>query len=136
MRVLGQKSKNDLDLLYSQILYLLRQLYILIFRPKSSNLSLRSYVSGSERRGMGSAFHQLCPRYSRTLTPAAPTAIRLWETFTLFICISIFPYLTLAYKRPRSIKNQNLKNYVSARVPDADIKFQSHCSNGFGTKKK
>ena len=27
---------------------------------------------GSERRGMGSAFHQLCPRYSGTLTPTAP----------------------------------------------------------------
>ena len=34
---------------------------------------------------MGSAFHQLCPRYSGTLTPTAPTAIRLWETFTVFL---------------------------------------------------
>ena len=40
---------------------------------------------GSERRGMGSAFHQLCPRYSRTLTPTAPTAIRLWDTFTFYV---------------------------------------------------
>ena len=24
----------------------------------------------------------LCPRYSGTLTPTAPTAIRLWNTFT------------------------------------------------------
>ena len=31
---------------------------------------------------MGSAFHQLCLRYSGTLTPTAPTANRLWETFT------------------------------------------------------
>ena len=31
---------------------------------------------------MGSAFHQLCPRYSGTLTPTAPTAVRLWETST------------------------------------------------------
>ena len=35
---------------------------------------------------MGSAFHQLCPRYSGTLAPTARTAIRLWEplpfTFT------------------------------------------------------
>ena len=31
---------------------------------------------------MGSAFHQVCPRYSGTLIPAAPTANRLWETFT------------------------------------------------------
>ena len=30
---------------------------------------------------MGSAFHQLCRRYSGTLTPTAPTAIRLWDTF-------------------------------------------------------
>ena len=37
---------------------------------------------------MGSAFHQLCPRYSGTLTPTAPTAIRLWETFTFtfYVC--------------------------------------------------
>ena len=31
---------------------------------------------------MGSAFHQLRPRYSGTLTPTAPTAIRLRDTFT------------------------------------------------------
>ena len=34
---------------------------------------------------MGSAFHQLCPRYSGTLTPTAPTAIKLWDTFTFFV---------------------------------------------------
>ena len=34
---------------------------------------------------MGSAFHQLCPRYSGTLTPTAPTAIRLWDTFTFLL---------------------------------------------------
>ena len=33
---------------------------------------------------MGSAFHQLCPRYSGTLTSAASTAIRLWETFSFY----------------------------------------------------
>ena len=33
---------------------------------------------------MGSAFLQLCPRYSGSLTPTAPTAMRLWETFTFF----------------------------------------------------
>ena len=31
---------------------------------------------------MGSVFRQLCPRYSGTLTPTAPTANRLRETFT------------------------------------------------------
>ena len=38
---------------------------------------------GTERRGMGYAFHQLCQRYNRTLTSTAPTVIRLWKTFTL-----------------------------------------------------
>ena len=38
---------------------------------------------GSERRGMGSAFHQLCPRYNGTLTATAPTAIRLGN---LYLC--------------------------------------------------
>ena len=38
---------------------------------------------------MGSAFHQLCPRYSGTLTPTAPTAIRLWDTFTFYSFISM-----------------------------------------------
>ena len=37
---------------------------------------------GSERRGIGSTFHQLCLCWS--LTPTAPTAIRLWETSTPF----------------------------------------------------
>ena len=36
---------------------------------------------------MGSALHQLCPRYSGTLTPTAPTAIKLWDTFTFFTLI-------------------------------------------------
>ena len=34
---------------------------------------------------MGSAFHQLCPRYSGTLSPTAPTAIRQWETFPFYL---------------------------------------------------
>ena len=65
---------------------------------------------------MDSAFHQLCPRYSGTLTPLAlPTAtsaIRLWETFTFyclssiyFICktiIGIFLYSVGPMYEPRS----------------------------------
>ena len=42
---------------------------------------------------MGSAFHKLYLGYSGTLTPTAPTAIRLWETFT-FHCL-IFVLLSL-----------------------------------------
>ena len=38
---------------------------------------------------MGSAFHQLCPRYSGTLIPTAPTAIRLWETFTFLMFATV-----------------------------------------------
>ena len=33
---------------------------------------------------MGTAFHQLCPRYSGTLTPTAPMSIMLLETLTFF----------------------------------------------------
>ena len=40
---------------------------------------------------MGSAFHQLCPRYSGTLTPTAPTAIKLWDTFTFTLVYDEFP---------------------------------------------
>ena len=38
---------------------------------------------------MGSAFHQLCPRYSGTLTPTATTANRLWETITFTFRTSV-----------------------------------------------
>ena len=39
---------------------------------------------------MGSGFQQLCLRYSGTLTPTAPAAIRLWETST-------FTYLAIVF---------------------------------------
>ena len=52
-------------------------------------------VKAAKRRGMRSAFHQLCPRYSGTLTPTVPTAIRLWETFTFVTSYSVY---TLNYK--------------------------------------
>ena len=40
---------------------------------------------------MGSAFHQLCPRYNGTITPSTPTAIRLWKTFSFTIYRHFFP---------------------------------------------
>ena len=41
----GHRSNNDLDRLYSQtIMFSIRQLYISISRPKSSTLSMKSYV--------------------------------------------------------------------------------------------
>ena len=49
---------------------------------------------------MGSAFHQLCPRYSGTLTPTAPTAIRLWDTFT-------FTFLAYIMQQQISVRLKN-----------------------------
>ena len=34
---------------------------------------------------MDSAFHQLCSRYSGTLTPTTPMAVRLGEDFTVLV---------------------------------------------------
>ena len=42
-----------------------------------------------EGQRMGTAFHQLCPRYNGPLTLTALVAVRLWETFTFFLSISI-----------------------------------------------
>ena len=54
---------------------------------------------------MGAAFHQLCPRYSGTLIPTAPTAIRLWETFTVYhehACAGMVAILTwTVYPQPK-----------------------------------
>ena len=38
---------------------------------------------------MGSALHQLCPRYSGTLTSTAPMAMRLWETLTFYFIMKL-----------------------------------------------
>ena len=54
---------------------------------------------------MGSAFHQLCPRYSGTLTPTAPTAIRLWETF-IFFSVSLNPWVQQCAMRAVSSNRQ------------------------------
>ena len=74
---------------------------------------------------MGSAFHQLCPRYSGTLTPTAPMANRLWETFTFF---SPFSYSregeTTSYSRI------NLVLVYWSLVPVMWMKnpFEQHCN--------
>ena len=53
------------------------------WKPLSVNPAVNGYLCrikegyGSRRRGMGSAFHHLCPRYSGTLTPTTPTDNRL-----------------------------------------------------------
>ena len=39
---------------------------------------------------MGLVFHLLYPRYSGPLTPTAPTASKLWETFTFLPHRSVF----------------------------------------------
>ena len=58
---------------------------------------------GSERRGMGSAFHQLCPRYSGTLTPTVPMAIRLWETFTFTTRLVIHRVLKFYIRKGKTL---------------------------------
>ena len=58
-------------------------------RRLENSLSTQQYIGtffelgkAKAAKGEGSAFYQLCPRYSGTLTPTAPTAIRLLEIFT------------------------------------------------------
>ena len=68
-------------------------------------------------RGMGSAFHQLCPRYSGTQTLTAPTVIRLWDTFT-FTFYS-FRQFTFAYA--------DLDNLIA----DLDIGLTAYSNENF-----
>ena len=56
---------------------------------------------------MGSAFHQLCPRYSGTLTPTALTAIRLGETFT-FLKFCMVQFCVVIFEMVYSIQGKNL----------------------------
>ena len=59
---------------------------------------------------MGSAFHQLCPRYSGTLTPIAPTAIMLWETFTFYLrCGRSCGYKIYVSENQNSVKNAQFR---------------------------
>ena len=58
---------------------------------------------------MGSAFHQLCPRYSGTLTPTAPTAIRLWETFTFTFFTTMRDFFTRVQENYNILKDFVLK---------------------------
>ena len=70
---------------------------------------------------MGSAFHQLCPRYSGTLTPTAPTAIRLWDTFTLPLQCKIITFRTLKYD---IIQNSRIElRGIVLPVPSNQIKI-------------
>ena len=55
-----------------------------VVRAAESRLLRIRVEYGSERRGMGSAFHRLCPIYGGTLMPTAPTAIRLWGNLYLY----------------------------------------------------
>ena len=56
-------------------------------------------------RRMGSAFHQLCPKYSGTLTPTAPSANRLWETFT-------FTFITDGFVNTKIIINEMILIFI------------------------
>ena len=65
---------------------------------------------------MGSAFHQLCPRYSGTLIPTAPTAIRLWETSTF------------TYAHRMKICTFDPKSMINEFANSADPDEVAHCT--------
>ena len=48
--------------------------------------------------GWAPPFISCAPRYSGTLTPTAPTAIRLWDTFTFFFYHTLVGFVDLAPK--------------------------------------
>ena len=72
---------------------------------------------------MGSAFHQLCPRYSGTLTPTAPTAIRLWETFTFFSAekTKLMTNSANGIQREIKVKGQKMGNVTSFKYLGAVV---------------
>ena len=59
-------------------------------QPKSKWIPFPNYIIiklRKERDGL-----RLCPRYSGTLTSTSPTAIRLWETFTYLLTLSLIAF--------------------------------------------
>ena len=66
---------------------------------------------------MGSAFHQLCPRYSGTLTRTAPTTIRLWETFN-------FTILNWVYTTVMSMEKLSVKYFSSVRLENVSCSLK------------
>ena len=68
---------------------------------------------------MDSAFHQLCPRYSGALTHTAPTAIRLWETFTFYLDNTFSSSWVLRMRLSRSI---GLKNWMGLVCWDSNLR--------------
>ena len=67
---------------------------------------------------MGSAFHQLCQKYSGSLTPTAPTAIKLYETVTFLILrndCSPGPSFTSIFTAQDKL-NFNVENFTKKRA--------------------
>ena len=50
-------------------------------------------VKGSERKGLGPAFHTQCLRHDGALTPIAPTAIRLREPLSFIFLVEVLHWL-------------------------------------------
>ena len=74
---------------------------------------------------MGSAFHQLCPRYSETLTSTAPTAMgNLYFTFTSFTPTD----LRLCSFRSNGIRG-NVTFKVTKSINLRDYQLQKTLSN-------
>ena len=51
------------------------------------------FKSGKDKAAKGDAFHIALPRYSGPLSPTAPMATRLWETFTYYSGYVLHNYL-------------------------------------------
>ena len=73
---------------------------------------------------MGSTFHQLCPRYSGTLTPTAPAAMRLWESFTLLFFLILLKWklsdtygFYIAVMSPEDVNGKTNSAYPDQTAP-------------------
>ena len=64
---------------------------------------------------MDFVFHQQCPRFSGSLTLTAPTAVRLWETFTF--TLPLWPYRQLAIGRICWKNTQKLTQFIPRSHP-------------------
>ena len=79
---------------------------------------------GSERRGIGSAVHQPCPRYSETLTSNVPTAFRLWETFTFTFNDLIGLWIRHGVSRKKLPDNLKKKFIIIVDLNSGDVRFK------------
>ena len=84
---LGYGAESRRKVIGSRLGFAMRRLGDSVNPAANGYLFQTREANGSERRGMGFAFHFLCPRYIGTLSFTASKAIRLWETFTFTLFV-------------------------------------------------